>query len=141
MEGSYLYEIINKYDGNCLNSCYNKFENVRSEYTIAIIGISIHYLEVTNQCECSGQELLRKRLSLYPHIFTISEYNEKYFKESYTYKTIMYHTFFWKYSRIDCNNFLVDIAKKNLAEAIIDINFLCKKDECVCSGKLLYLKE
>ena len=38
-EGSYLYEIINKYDDNCLNSCYNKFENIRSEYTIAIIGI------------------------------------------------------------------------------------------------------
>ena len=53
----------------------------------------------------------------------------------------MYHTFFWKYSKIDCNKFLVDIAKKNLAEAIIDINFVCKEDECNCSGKLLFLRE
>jgi len=140
-EGLYLYEIIDKNNESCYDICYEKFQNIVSKYVISITGININYLEINNKCECSGQELFRKKLSLYPYILTVSEYNKKYFTESDTYKTYLYHTFYWVYSKSHCIDFLSNIAREKLAESITDINFSCKKDKCTCSGKILYLKD
>ena len=140
-EGSYIYKIIDKNNETCYDLCYETFQNISSQYVIAMTSTSIRYLEKNNKCECSGQELFRKKFSYFPYILTVSEYNKKYFKESDIYTSYMYDTFFWKYSKFDCIDFLSNIAKKNLAESITEIDFSCKEDICNCSGKLLYLRE
>lgn len=140
-EGLYLYSIIDKNNESCYDSCYDTFQTISSKYVISITGVNIHYLEINNKCECSGQELFRQKLSFYPYILRVSDYNKEYFEESDIYTTYMYDNLFWKYSKIDCDDFLSNIAKKNLAESITEIDFSCKEDKCNCSGKLLYLKE
>ena len=137
VQGEYIYSIVNNIK-SCLDSCLSWINTFCPINTIAITGFDLKLINETS-CECKGQILERKKFQYYPYILKVDNYNEKYYYESDLIKTKTKINFFseLKYSQYLCFEYLSELAKKNMAEALINYEVTCDNIYCECSANLL----